>query len=486
MPRFHPRRARASLDTMSPTRPREPLDALAGVGVMGLALVSPFLRSRRGHWGMDPALAARPLPGDDLVPAPSWSWSHGIVVAARPEVVWPWVAQIGADRAGFYSYAALENLVGCGVRNAERIHPEWQEREGTTLVLHPKAPPLPIVEARPGGHLVAFGRARRGGAGGGPAWIAASWLLMVAPARRREQPRHQPLSRRPLGRPPHPARLRARPARADRLRHGPPHADRHPRPRRAGSRRHDPGGRRMSATRILVTAASRHEATMEIAEEIGAELRRDGPQRRRPPHRGGLRPRGLRARRARERHLRGALARAGAGLLRPPPRRAARPARSGSSAAARLGDPPKPTDDPGSDIADLVPATGAREHRIFPGRLDRHELGHHRAGRGGAGALAGRRLPPLARDRRLGGRDRGGAEGTRPSGTRERAVRAAAGCGRPRSRVPARPLSRFAEILDAGRLPAHPGVVRRAWWRRCAAGSCGTSTPPPAAAASPR
>ena len=32
----------------------------------------------------------------------------------------------------------------------------------------------------------------------------------------------------------------------------------------------------MSAGRILVTAASRHEATMEIAAEIGAELRRRG------------------------------------------------------------------------------------------------------------------------------------------------------------------------------------------------------------------
>ena len=174
-------RAGASLDTMSPAPPRELLDALAGMGVMGLAVVSPFLRSRRGHWGMDPALAARALPGDDLVPAPSWSWSHGIVVAARPEVVWPWVAQIGADRAGFYSYAALENLVGCNVRNAERIHPEWQEREGTTLVLHPKAPPLSIVEARPGGHLVAFGPPDEEARVAGRPWVAASWLLMVAP-----------------------------------------------------------------------------------------------------------------------------------------------------------------------------------------------------------------------------------------------------------------------------------------------------------------
>src|SRR5205807_2446948 len=39
-----------------------------------------------------------------------------------------------------------------------------------------------------------------------------------------------------------------------------------------------------------------------------------------------------------------------------------------------IGDPPKPTEDP-VDVAALVEATGAREHRVFAGRLDRHHLG---------------------------------------------------------------------------------------------------------------
>jgi menaquinone-dependent protoporphyrinogen oxidase len=37
-------------------------------------------------------------------------------------------------------------------------------------------------------------------------------------------------------------------------------------------------------------------------------------------------------------------------------------------------DPPKPEDDP-SDVADLMRLAHAREHRTFPGRLDRHGLG---------------------------------------------------------------------------------------------------------------
>jgi hypothetical protein len=40
--------------------------------------------------------------------------------------VWPWVAQIGQDRAGFYSYELLENLVGCEMRNLDYLIPALQ------------------------------------------------------------------------------------------------------------------------------------------------------------------------------------------------------------------------------------------------------------------------------------------------------------------------------------------------------------------------
>jgi hypothetical protein len=40
--------------------------------------------------------------------------------------VWPWLAQIGQDRGGFYSYAWLERLFGARIRNASDIRAEWQ------------------------------------------------------------------------------------------------------------------------------------------------------------------------------------------------------------------------------------------------------------------------------------------------------------------------------------------------------------------------
>ena len=79
-------------------------DMLAGVGgatVATLALLTPFLRRRRSHWGLDSKTAARDYPGDDLIPEPRWSWTHGVEIEAPADVVWPWIAQLGADRAGF-------------------------------------------------------------------------------------------------------------------------------------------------------------------------------------------------------------------------------------------------------------------------------------------------------------------------------------------------------------------------------------------------
>src|SRR5690606_14831961 len=96
---------------------------------MAAAAVTPFARPARNRWGMGEA-ADRRYPGDGLIEAPRWQWTHGVEIEAPPTAVWPWVAQVGVDRGGFYSYAALENLVGCGVRNAEEVRPAWAHRPG--------------------------------------------------------------------------------------------------------------------------------------------------------------------------------------------------------------------------------------------------------------------------------------------------------------------------------------------------------------------
>jgi hypothetical protein len=63
--------------------------------------------------------------------------------------VWPWLAQIGQDRGGFYSYEWLGNLAGCRMQNADQIHPEWQEREVCETVLRHPANGLKVALFEP-------------------------------------------------------------------------------------------------------------------------------------------------------------------------------------------------------------------------------------------------------------------------------------------------------------------------------------------------
>lgn len=79
------------------------------------------------NWGATDDEIKAELPGDELVQPGAVRTTRGITVAAPPAAVWPWLAQIGEDRGGFYSYDWLERLVGTRIRNADTVHPEWQQ-----------------------------------------------------------------------------------------------------------------------------------------------------------------------------------------------------------------------------------------------------------------------------------------------------------------------------------------------------------------------
>jgi hypothetical protein len=78
------------------------------------------------RWGSSEAELRSSLPGDESMARPTYLIQHSVTINAPPSAVWPWLVQLGGDRAGFYSYSKLENLFGLGIRNADRIHPEWQ------------------------------------------------------------------------------------------------------------------------------------------------------------------------------------------------------------------------------------------------------------------------------------------------------------------------------------------------------------------------
>lgn len=101
-----------------------------------LVYVSATILLRPWHmtWGTTPAERSGVLPGDDLVPDARYVVDHAIVVHAPTAAVWPWVAQLGRDRGGFYSYDRLERLFGVDIHNIDSIVPAWQERAPGDLV----------------------------------------------------------------------------------------------------------------------------------------------------------------------------------------------------------------------------------------------------------------------------------------------------------------------------------------------------------------
>ena len=121
------------------TTPRAPAVAprrgwrLAGdaVGVALLLWVSASAVLWPWHraWGSHAHEWAMTLPGDRLPRTPHLELLHGVTIDVPPSAVWPWLAQLGQDRAGFYSYDWLERLLGVDVRNVTELRPEWQRRQ---------------------------------------------------------------------------------------------------------------------------------------------------------------------------------------------------------------------------------------------------------------------------------------------------------------------------------------------------------------------
>lgn len=124
-------------------------------GVAALAAYALFVRPWHLKWGATKEELKMSLPGDGLVENPKLNATHALTIKAPVTDVWPWLVQVGQNRGGFYSYTWLENLVGCEMRNADQIVPEWQELEvGDAVWLHPKAPPLKVLAIEPGRAIV--------------------------------------------------------------------------------------------------------------------------------------------------------------------------------------------------------------------------------------------------------------------------------------------------------------------------------------------
>jgi hypothetical protein len=96
-----------------------------------------FLARRSfARWGATSVELTRTMPGDSLIPDANHSATHAVTVYAAPEDIWPWLAQMGYQRGGLYSYDWLDRLFGFLDRpSADRVIPEFQNLEAGDHVL---------------------------------------------------------------------------------------------------------------------------------------------------------------------------------------------------------------------------------------------------------------------------------------------------------------------------------------------------------------
>lgn len=99
--------------------------AAAALG-FSLAVYALVVRPRMLRFGATDDEVEGPFPGAELVPGGRRGGTMAVTINAPPSAVWPWLAQMGCDRAGWYSWDRLDNG---GIPSAERVHPEWQPVE---------------------------------------------------------------------------------------------------------------------------------------------------------------------------------------------------------------------------------------------------------------------------------------------------------------------------------------------------------------------
>jgi hypothetical protein len=95
--------------------------------VFYLALFRPW----QLRWGATDIEITRSMSGDDIVSNPTFNATRTVTINALAENIYPWIVQIGVNRAGWYSYDLLDNL---GRHSSEAILPQHQSIKVDDLV----------------------------------------------------------------------------------------------------------------------------------------------------------------------------------------------------------------------------------------------------------------------------------------------------------------------------------------------------------------
>ena len=111
---------------------------VAAVALSTLWAYALVVRPRMLRWGASDEEVRGTLPGaDPPCRAAGAARPWPITIDAPPSRVWPWLVQMGCDRAGWYSPGTASTMGG--TPSAQRIRPEWHDA-GRWVIASPRSP----------------------------------------------------------------------------------------------------------------------------------------------------------------------------------------------------------------------------------------------------------------------------------------------------------------------------------------------------------
>ena len=132
------------------------------------------VRPRLLRWGASGDEVRRECPGDGAVVEPHTVSTRAVTIRARPDQIWPWLAQMGTGRGGLYSYDRLDRLFGyTGAPSSDVILPQFQNLAAGDVIPLGRGPSWPVIVADRNEALVVEPVA------GAVSW---AWILQIADA----------------------------------------------------------------------------------------------------------------------------------------------------------------------------------------------------------------------------------------------------------------------------------------------------------------
>jgi hypothetical protein len=95
------------------------------LAAMGAGLVVAGRVAR--HSGVTGQEREQVLPGDELVPGARLVLDRAVTLPAPPERVWPWLVQLGKERAGWYMPGWIEPLIPSARRGLRYVDKDYQQ-----------------------------------------------------------------------------------------------------------------------------------------------------------------------------------------------------------------------------------------------------------------------------------------------------------------------------------------------------------------------